>query len=103
MNTKTTLGLALVCVLAGIMVLVIKPWAPKVEEAKAADAESALFDPKPEGFDRIEVTRRDGTTLVFVRAAGEEWDMEAPLKAPAARFEVDALAEAVAGIKYDRQ
>lgn len=103
MNTKTTLGLALVCVLAGIMVLVIKPWAPKVEEAKAADAESALFDPKPEGFDRIELTRRDGTTLVFVRSAGEEWDMEAPLKAPAARFEVDALAEAVAGIKYDRQ
>ena len=92
MNTKTTVILALICaVVFAYVLLVVKPWEPGVEPEKPTADGTPLLDPKPEGIDRIELARRDGPAFVFTHADEDEWDLEAPIQAPASRFEVDAL------------
>lgn len=106
MNTKTTAILALVCVAVfAYLFLVVKPFEqkPKGEDAGAKKAEKALIDPKPEGTDRVEVNRRDGKSFVFVRDGKEDWKLAAPILSPASKFEVDALVEAIASLKIDKE
>jgi len=105
MNIKTTIMLLLVC--AGVfayLFLVVNPWAPEVVEPEKASTDGTpILDPKLEKIDRIELTRRGDDPFVFVLDAADEWNLESPLKAPATKFEVDALKDAVAGIHYVKE
>ncbi|HSW45711.1 MAG TPA: DUF4340 domain-containing protein [Phycisphaerae bacterium] len=104
MNTRTTALLALVCVAVfAYLLFVVKPFGPPVVTEKPQKADKTLLDPKPEGTDRVEVSRRDGKSFVFVRDGKEDWKLDAPIQAPASKFEVDALVEAVTGMKVGEQ
>jgi len=104
MNTKTTAILALVCVAVfAYLLFVVKPFSEKAAPTeKAAKAQKALLDPKPEGTDRIELTSR-GKPFVFVRDGKEDWKLTAPIEAGASKFEVDALLDAVTAMKVDKE
>lgn len=103
MNTKTTLVLFFICVVFGAAVYFTNRSKENAAGTKAQDAEKALFDPKPEGTDRVELNFRDGRNYTFVREGTEEWMMEAPLVTPAARWEVDAIRDAALNVKYDKE
>jgi len=104
MNTKTTVILALICAAVfAYLLLVEKPWEPEVQPEKPTADGKPLLDPKPEGIDRIELARPDGPALVFTRAGEDEWNLEAPIQAPASKFEVDALRDAITGIHYVKE
>ena len=101
MNTKTTLLLAVICaVVAAYFFFIEKPWAPPVEPAKPKTADKNLFETKPEGTDKVEVSRRDGTKMTFTKDTQGEWSLVVPLKAPAKKYEVDSLVDMVTGLVY---
>lgn len=107
MNTKTTLVLSIVAlVVVGYLFLVEKPWdaAPSaVDEPKPTSI--ALFDPKPEDVDRMEVQRRiDGRKLVFVKDAdANTWTMTEPIEAPAAEHQVSQMVKQASELKFKRR
>jgi len=107
MNTKTTLVLALVCVVVfAYLLLVEKPWqAEQVAEETTPERGQALFDPKPElkSIDRVKLTEDDGRAFVFVRRDDEGWDLAEPIQAKASKFEVDALVRTILDLSYVKE
>jgi len=106
MNTKTTVVLALVCVVVfAYLMFVEKPWQSEpVEEAPVAAEERGepLFDPRPDpkSVDRVEIEEDDGRSFVFVRDEENGWDLAVPIEARASKFEIDALVDALCNIRY---
>lgn len=109
MNTKTTLVLALVAaVITGYVFLWEKPWEEQKVEEKPETAVVALFNPKPENPDRVEIARRDGTKLVFARedtgsATEKKWKLVEPFEAPAAEYQVTNIVNQLGEIKYTKK
>ncbi len=106
MKFKTTAILAVVCVAVfAYLFLVVKPFEQKPEatDKTTEKVDKKLLDPEPEGIDRVEVSRRDGKSLVFVRDGKDEWKMAAPIEGTASKFEVDALVNSVATMKIERE
>lgn len=108
MNTKTTLVLALVAAgIAGYVLLVDKPWEQREAQAEPETVAVALFDTKFEDADRVEIVHRGGKRLVFARTGDTEtdkrWMILEPFEAPATEYQVKAIIDKVAGIKFDRK
>lgn len=107
MNTKTTVVLALVCaVVAAYMLLIAKPWAPEVQPEEPLAAGRPLVEAVPEGIDRVEFTRRREPTMTLVKTEADDddsWMIESPLSAPANRWEVESLVNAVKEIEYVKE
>jgi hypothetical protein len=94
MNFKTTIGLAVVAVVGGILWLV-SPWhrqAPSSSESLVI-LEQQL---KPDRLQRIEVTH-DGQTVVFERGSAGEWTL--PGHWPARTAEIDRLVGALTSLR----
>lgn len=104
MNIKTTVILLVVCLAVGLYVFIVeKPGQAPPPVAKET-VEKALFDPKPEGIDRVELTRKGEPTITLVKeASGEEWDLETPIKAPARKYDAEGVIRAVAEMKYVKE
>lgn len=99
MNTKTTLILAVVALVVGGYVfwdLVGAEEAKKTEEVAARQ----LFDPKPAGIDRVQLVSDDGT-FTF-RKEDNDWRMVEPIDAGANTFEVNAIVDKAADVKWSR-
>ena len=66
--------------------------------------EKPLFEPKPEGVDRVELTRKGEPTVTLVKeATGDEWNIETPIKAPARKYDAEGVVRAVADMKYVKE
>ncbi|HOW72480.1 MAG TPA: DUF4340 domain-containing protein [Phycisphaerae bacterium] len=100
MNIKTTVVLLVVCLAIGLYVFLVERPGQAPAPAAKETVEKTLFDPKPEGIDRVELTRKGEPTIAMVKeAAGEEWNLEAPIKAPARKYDVEGVIRAVAEMK----
>lgn len=104
MNIKTTIVLLMVCIAIGMYVwLVEKPGQTPAPVTKET-VEKSLFDPKPEGVDRVELTRKGEPTITLIKeSTGDEWNIETPIKAPARKYDAEGVIRAVAEMKYVKE
>jgi hypothetical protein len=106
MNTKTTLVLAiLAAAVVSYVALVDKPWETSEAKEEPKTQAVALYDPKPADADRVEVLRRDGKKLVFVKNTDDakSWKMIEPMETPATESSITSMITKVGEIKFDRK
>lgn len=105
MNTKTTLVLALVAAAAaGYVLLVEKPWVEQAAPVEVKTAAVALFEPKCDDPDRIEIQRYDGKKVVLAKDAEDKsWKMTSPLEVPAREAQMKSIIDKVGDIKFSRK
>jgi hypothetical protein len=96
--------MAILALGVGGLLWLAKPWEPEeTVEKKKDDIVKAIFDPKPEGVDRIEVVRRDRDEELTIVKDGESWRIVKPIEAPATEHQVrQNLFEKARDIKYVR-
>lgn len=102
MNTKTTLILGVIAVLAvGYVFYAERQRAERPDEPEQVAAGRDLFDPKPDDVDRVELQSRYAGNMVFTRTDGT-WSITEPVEAPALEYQVTSVINRLRDAQYAR-